>query len=149
MSAPRWKPPHSLTTKSWILSFLDVIYMELSTAWINGANKITLNTWHVTVTFWKLCCKISTLPLCLPPVSLGVMSPLSCLYMFFLLSHILPLHWVFMSFTVLVQPLFIFIFHCSLFISWHVFLCLGLIVGAQHRNVFIISVDVSLFDYIC
>jgi len=38
MIATRWKPPHSLTTQSWILSFLDVIYMELSTARTNGAN---------------------------------------------------------------------------------------------------------------
>lgn len=42
--ATRWKPPHSLTTHSWILSFLDVIYMELSTAF----NENTLNTWRST-----------------------------------------------------------------------------------------------------
>lgn len=27
MIATRWKPPHSLTTQSWVLSLLDVIYM--------------------------------------------------------------------------------------------------------------------------
>lgn len=48
MIATRWKPPHSLTTQSWILSLLDVIYMELSTARINGANESTLNTWRST-----------------------------------------------------------------------------------------------------
>lgn len=46
--AIRWKPPHSLTTQSWILSFLDVIYLELSTARINDANENTLNTWRST-----------------------------------------------------------------------------------------------------
>ena len=48
MVATGWKPPHSLTTQSWILSLLDVIYMELSTARINGANESTLNTWRST-----------------------------------------------------------------------------------------------------
>lgn len=46
MIVTRWKPPHSLSTQSWVLSFLDVIYMELSTARINGANEATLNTWR-------------------------------------------------------------------------------------------------------
>lgn len=48
MVATRWKPPHSLTTQSWIPFLLDVIYMELSTARINGANESTLNTWRST-----------------------------------------------------------------------------------------------------
>ena len=34
--ALRWKPPHSLTIRHWALTFLDVIYLELSTARING-----------------------------------------------------------------------------------------------------------------
>lgn len=46
MIATRWKPPHSLAIKAWILSFLDVIYLELSTARVNGANERTLNSWR-------------------------------------------------------------------------------------------------------
>lgn len=34
------------TTQSWVLSLLDVIYMELSAARINGADDSTLSTWH-------------------------------------------------------------------------------------------------------
>lgn len=51
--ATRWKPPHSLSIKAWTLSFLDVVYMELSTARINGANESTLNTWRSTVVTLK------------------------------------------------------------------------------------------------
>ena len=53
MIATRWKPPHSLTVKAWILSFLDVIYLELSTARINGANERTLDSWRRTVNSLK------------------------------------------------------------------------------------------------
>ena len=45
MVATRWKPPHDLSIRTWTLSFLDVIYMELSTARINGACEKTLDTW--------------------------------------------------------------------------------------------------------
>lgn len=53
MIATRWKPPHSLTIKSWTLSFLDVVDMELSTARINGANESTLNAWRSSADFLK------------------------------------------------------------------------------------------------
>lgn len=46
MITTRWKPPHSLATQLWVLSFLDVIYMELLTAQINSANESTLKTWR-------------------------------------------------------------------------------------------------------
>ena len=46
MIATRWKPPHSMSIKSWSLSFLDVIYLELSTARINGASEKTIDAWH-------------------------------------------------------------------------------------------------------
>ncbi len=48
MITTRWKPPHSLTIKAWTLYFLDVVYMELSTARINGTNESTLNAWRST-----------------------------------------------------------------------------------------------------
>lgn len=43
--AVRWKPPHSLSIRQWILNFWDVIYTELSTARIHGAEEGTLNQW--------------------------------------------------------------------------------------------------------
>lgn len=41
----RWKPPQVLSTRQWILSFLDVVYLELSTARVHGATEKTLNCW--------------------------------------------------------------------------------------------------------
>ena len=38
--ALRWQPPHSLTIS---LTFLDVIYLKLSTARINGASEASIN----------------------------------------------------------------------------------------------------------
>lgn len=46
--ATRWKPPNTLTIKCWTLSFLDVVYLELSTARTNGANERTLEVWRST-----------------------------------------------------------------------------------------------------
>ena len=46
MVAVRWKPPHSLIVRHWLLNFLDVIYLELSTALINKATETNLNNWH-------------------------------------------------------------------------------------------------------
>lgn len=46
MISTQWKPPRSLIVRAWILSFLDVIYLELSTARINGANEQTLDSWR-------------------------------------------------------------------------------------------------------
>ena len=43
MIAVRWKPPHTLSIRQWILTFLDIIYMELSTARINGAKEANVN----------------------------------------------------------------------------------------------------------
>lgn len=31
MAATRWKPPHTLTRWQWVLTFRDVVYLELST----------------------------------------------------------------------------------------------------------------------
>lgn len=46
MVATRWKSPHDLSTRTWTLSFLDVVYMELSTARIYGASKTkNLDSW--------------------------------------------------------------------------------------------------------
>ena len=40
----RWKPSQTLGLRQWILTFLDVVYMELSTARIHGA---TEKTWAI------------------------------------------------------------------------------------------------------
>ena len=45
MVAVRWKPPHTLTIKQWLLTFLDIVYMELSTARINGARQVNVDMW--------------------------------------------------------------------------------------------------------
>ncbi len=44
--ATRWKPPHDLSMRHWTLTYLDIIYMELSTARINGATERTLDFWR-------------------------------------------------------------------------------------------------------
>ena len=44
--ALRWKPPHSLTIRHWALTFLDVVFLELSTARINGASEPSINNWR-------------------------------------------------------------------------------------------------------
>ncbi|KAI2659993.1 LINE-1 retrotransposable element ORF2 protein [Labeo rohita] len=43
--ATRWKPPHSLNKRHWVLTFMDVVYMELSTARIHGAREDTISFW--------------------------------------------------------------------------------------------------------
>ena len=45
MIVVRWKPPHTLTIRQWVLTFLDVTYMELSTARINEAKEANVNMW--------------------------------------------------------------------------------------------------------
>lgn len=40
------KPPHSLSIKTWTIALLDGIYLEHSSARINGASEKTLNFWH-------------------------------------------------------------------------------------------------------
>lgn len=45
MVASRWKPPHSLSFRQWALTYLDVVYMELSTARLHGAKEETLDVW--------------------------------------------------------------------------------------------------------
>ena len=48
MVAVRWKPLHSLTIKQWLLTFLDIVYTELSTARINSLfpRNIVIGTVH-------------------------------------------------------------------------------------------------------
>ena len=56
MLAIRWKPPHDLSKRQWLLSFLDVIYMELSTSRINGAKDNVLKAWSTAAeTLRHLC----------------------------------------------------------------------------------------------
>ena len=43
--AMRWKNPHTLTFHHWALTFLDIAYMELSTARLHGASEKNINTW--------------------------------------------------------------------------------------------------------
>ena len=35
--AMRWKPPHTLSFRAWVLMYLDIVYLELSTARVHGA----------------------------------------------------------------------------------------------------------------
>ena len=45
MIAVRWKPPHSLSMSQWCLTFLDIIYLEISTARIHGAKQENILPW--------------------------------------------------------------------------------------------------------
>jgi len=56
MLATRWKPPHELSKRQWMLSFLDVIYMEQSTARINGAKGIVQQSWSTAAEVLSLMC---------------------------------------------------------------------------------------------
>lgn len=49
----RWKPPHSLSIRQWVFTFLYVIYLEMSTARINGASEATINIWRETADLLK------------------------------------------------------------------------------------------------
>lgn len=49
MVATRWKPPHSLSYRQWVLSFIDVAYLELSTARIHNAKEETIILWNQAV----------------------------------------------------------------------------------------------------
>lgn len=43
--ATRWKPPHSLSFRAWILTYLDIAYLELSTAKVHGAKDSAIKAW--------------------------------------------------------------------------------------------------------
>ena len=43
--ATRWKPPHTLARRAWVLMFLDIVYLELSTARVHGAKESTVEMW--------------------------------------------------------------------------------------------------------
>lgn len=45
MIALRWKPPHLISVRLWILSFLDIIYLEQSVARIHGACEANVALW--------------------------------------------------------------------------------------------------------
>lgn len=45
--ATRWKPPHSLSYRIWILTFLDIVYLELSTARVHGAKDSSIKAWEL------------------------------------------------------------------------------------------------------
>ena len=42
----RWKSPHDISTVHWLRSFLDISYMELSSARVNNAQPHTLAIWE-------------------------------------------------------------------------------------------------------
>ena len=44
--AIQWKLPRSLSIERWLLSYLDVIFLELSTARINGTTETPLKNWR-------------------------------------------------------------------------------------------------------
>ncbi len=39
LTAAGWKPPHMLTQRQWVLTFIDVVYLELSPARIHGEKR--------------------------------------------------------------------------------------------------------------
>lgn len=43
--ALRWKPPHTLSFRQWALTFLDIVYLELSTARLHGEREDNGNKW--------------------------------------------------------------------------------------------------------
>lgn len=47
--AIRWKPPHTINKQYWVLTVIDVAYLETSTARIHGARKDTIRLWAQTV----------------------------------------------------------------------------------------------------
>ena len=48
----RWKPPH-LSHRQWVLTFIDVAYLELSTARMHNAKEETIELWNRTVSDLK------------------------------------------------------------------------------------------------
>lgn len=48
--ATRWKPPHLLSFRAWVLTYLDIVYLELSTARIHGAKDSAVKTWDLLLT---------------------------------------------------------------------------------------------------
>lgn len=53
MIATRWKPPHTLTRRQWVLTFIDVAYLELSTARMHNAREETVELWNRAITDLK------------------------------------------------------------------------------------------------
>ena len=49
MIATRWKPPHILSRRQWLLNFIDVALLELSTARVHGAKEEVSLYWARTV----------------------------------------------------------------------------------------------------
>ena len=43
--ATRWKHPDKLSVSNWILTFLDIIYLELSTARVIGLSESKIGLW--------------------------------------------------------------------------------------------------------
>lgn len=43
--AMRWKHPDELSMNNWILTFLDIIYLELSTARVIGVKESKIELW--------------------------------------------------------------------------------------------------------
>ena len=40
-----WLPPHDLSSEHWLHIFLDILFLELSSARTNGAKPRTIQTW--------------------------------------------------------------------------------------------------------
>lgn len=43
--ATRWKPPHLLSRRVWVLTYMDITYLELSTARVHGAKESAIEAW--------------------------------------------------------------------------------------------------------
>ena len=48
--AMRWKPPHSLSYRAWILTYMDIVYLELSIARVHGAKDSAIKAWDALLT---------------------------------------------------------------------------------------------------
>lgn len=51
--ATRWKPPHSLSFRTWVLTHLDIVYLDLSTARVHGAKESAINAWYSPLTILR------------------------------------------------------------------------------------------------
>ena len=47
--AVRWKPPHKLSIAHWYLTFLDIIYLEISTARMHNAKQENILPWYQAI----------------------------------------------------------------------------------------------------
>ena len=47
MIPTRWKSPLALSLRVWLLTYLDIVYLELSKARVHGAKEETIEMWQL------------------------------------------------------------------------------------------------------